>query len=377
MPGLLIAPSFTSLHSFIISSFFLVALIKLRNWLAWRRANPKSLPYPPGPTCWPIIGNLFDLARENESAKYNLMSKKYGDLFFLSIMGQNLLFVNSFKVAYDLFERKSSIYSDRKRSIMINELLLRSPSNLINHLRLNAGGVIMGVTYGIEDESENDRLEPKDDNASIQEVIRNCAGLAYAASAESTTSTLTTFILAMVLNPQALHKAQAELDEVVGHSRLPDEKDRPHLPYVGAIVKEVLRWNPVAPLGLPHMLSQDDEYNGTILRDPEVFPDPHAFKPERFLNDDSQECNISPLHPLSSAFGYGRRACPGRFMAEQQLFITIATILALFEIGPGLDEKGSPARVEARFTSGMICHPVPFEYTIKPRGEYVNTLLES
>jgi cytochrome P450 len=59
--------------------------------------------------------------------------------------------------------------------------------------------------------------------------------------APQTTSTLATFILAMVLNPQVLHKAQAELDEVVGYSRLPDEKDRPHLPYVSAIVKEVLR----------------------------------------------------------------------------------------------------------------------------------------
>lgn len=63
----------------------------------------------------------------------------------------------------------------------------------------------------------------------------------FTSGLRQTTSTLATFILAMVLNPQVLHKAQAELDEVVGHSRLPDEKDRPHLPYVSAIVKEVLR----------------------------------------------------------------------------------------------------------------------------------------
>jgi cytochrome P450 len=104
----------------------------------------------------------------------------------------------------------------------------------------------------------------------------------------------------------------------------------------------------------PSRISHSLSFCRTILHDPEVFPDPLTFNPDRFLNNDSHETNISPLHPLSSAFGYGRRACPGRYMAEQQLFITVATILALFEIGPGLDEKGSPVRAEARFTSGMI-----------------------
>lgn len=53
----------------------------------------------------------------------------------------------------------------------------------------------------------------------------------------------------MVLYPAVQAKAQAELDSAIGSGRLPDYNDRPSLPYINAIVKEVLRWNPVAPLG--------------------------------------------------------------------------------------------------------------------------------
>lgn len=64
-----------------------------------------------------------------------------------------------------------------------------------------------------------------------------------------TVSSLSSFFLAMVLHPAVQVKAQAELDSVIGSGRLPDYNDRPSMPYINAIVKEVLRWNPVAPLG--------------------------------------------------------------------------------------------------------------------------------
>lgn len=57
------------------------------------------------------------------------------------------------------------------------------------------------------------------------------------------------FFLAMVLYPEVQKKAQAELDAVVGADRFPTFEDRAQLPYVDAMVKEVLRWNPVVPMG--------------------------------------------------------------------------------------------------------------------------------
>ena len=56
----------------------------------------------------------------------------------------------------------------------------------------------------------------------------------------------------MVLNPRVMEKAQAELDRVVGKGRLPDFSDWDDLPYINAIVKEVIRWNPPPPYRRPN-----------------------------------------------------------------------------------------------------------------------------
>ena len=70
------------------------------------------------------------------------------------------------------------------------------------------------------------------------------------------------FLAAMVLFPEVQRKAQAELDAHVGPGRLPDFGDYDSLVYVRAVALEALRWNPVAPLGLPHKVAADDEYMG-------------------------------------------------------------------------------------------------------------------
>jgi cytochrome P450 len=60
---------------------------------------------------------------------------------------------------------------------------------------------------------------------------------------------MTMFILLMVLYPEVQRKAQAELDRVVGTSRLPDFGDREDLVYVKAVITELLRWYQATPMG--------------------------------------------------------------------------------------------------------------------------------
>ena len=123
----------------------------------------------------------------------------------------------------------------------------------------------------------------------------------------------------MVLNPQVMKKAQDELDRVIGKDHLPDFSDRTNLPYIDAVVKEVLRWNPPLPVGLPSKVTQDDVYRGyfipagatvfsntwAVLRDPNTYPDPSAFNPDRFLKDG--EINPLVFNPEDRVFGSGRR----------------------------------------------------------------------
>jgi cytochrome P450 len=61
-----------------------------------------------------------------------------------------------------------------------------------------------------------------------------------------------TFLVACLLRPDAQKKAQDEIDAIVGRERLPTFEDRPRLPFVDAMCKEVLRWRPVTPLGASH-----------------------------------------------------------------------------------------------------------------------------
>lgn len=85
------------------------------------------------------------------------------------------------------------------------------------------------------------------------------------ANMNQTVSSIGTFFLAMALNPEVQQKAQDEIDRVIGTSQLPTLADRDRLPYVNAVVKEVFRWHPVVPMGIPHMSTADDMYDGYYI----------------------------------------------------------------------------------------------------------------
>ncbi|KAF5381630.1 hypothetical protein D9615_005548 [Tricholomella constricta] len=234
---------------------------------------------------------------------------------------------------------------------------------------INAGRASASFVSNLMGDLES--AESKDSPEKDVELVKACAGMSYAAGTESTLSALSSFVLAIVCHPEVQAKGQEELDRVIGYTRLPDFSDRESLPYITAIVKELLRWSPVAPLGLPHMATNNDEYNGffipagttivgntwAILHNPITFPNPSVFNPDRFLVSGPHKgssTDLSPLDPLSVTFGYGRRICPGRYLAEAQLWISIACMLAVFNISPGVDESGRKINPEPAFTSGLI-----------------------
>ncbi|KAI0674628.1 cytochrome P450 [Trametes maxima] len=228
--------------------------------------------------------------------------------------------------------------------------------------------------------------------AADEELIKAAAASLYSGGADTTPSSMTAFILAMTLHPTIQARAQHELDTVLGPSwtRLPTFADRARLPYVNAIVLEVLRWNPAVPLGLAHRLTQDDVYRGwvvpkgtvvwaniwSMLRDPAVFPEPANFRPERFLNVDGTLRELERYEdPSVIGFGFGRRICPGMSFAMNSIFIGIANMLYLFNISKAKDENGEEIVPEVDFR-GFISHPVPFRCNIQPRSEEAAALIQ-
>jgi len=193
----------------------------------------------------------------------------------------------------------------------------------------------------------------------------------------------------MVLHPEVQKNAHAELDRVVGPDRLPAFEDRASLPYIEAIVSELLRWHVATPLGGPRYIYVDDEYQGyripkqtfilgnawAILHDPVQYPDPDKFIPERFLSEDGTY-NRSVQDPDIACFGFGRRICPGRHLARDMLYIHVASTLHAFDITSALDDNGEPIEIEYAVTPGFKVDPIPFKCAIKPRAGFTEALTE-
>lgn len=108
----------------------------------------------------------------------------------------------------------------------------------------------------------NRHLVSEPDDTEREDILKDVAQAVNGAGTDTSSNVLVKFIAAMVLNPDAQVKAQKELDDVIGSFTLPSFSDRNRLPYIQNLIKEVMRWHPVAPLGIPHMCYQDDNYRG-------------------------------------------------------------------------------------------------------------------
>ncbi|KAH9039868.1 cytochrome P450, partial [Lactarius pseudohatsudake] len=464
-----------------------------------------GLPYPPGPKRIPIIGNLLDMPSREEWVTYKKWSDQYGsDVVHVDVLGTHMVIVNSAKAANELFDKRSSIYSDRYlhlgmdwatgfipygarwRSLRrglhahfhpaaaktyrpleqhaVHRLLrnlLQEPESFSHHLRHMAGQVILAIAYGIDVRPQGDPYvalaekalhavslassmggglfdlvpwlihmpywfpgasfkregrnrqphvtamidEPYalvqaalvdgtanssvaatlttqlNDKSTTEEILlaKILPGNMYLGGADTTVAALQTFFLAMALYPEVQRAAQAEIDAVLGDSRLPDFSDEDKLPYVSAVLKEVLRWHPVAPLGIPHRVTKGDMYEDyfipagsivignawAIMHDPATFPEHSRFQPERWLAPGA------PAFP-DVAFGFGRRECPGRFMARESVWAAIVGVLAAFEISPVEDDP--PKEL---FASGIVAYPEPFKCLVHPRSEAFAALVRA
>lgn len=239
-------------------------------------------------------------------------------------------------------------------------------------------------------------LDEKEGEATAEdeEFIQAAAASLYSGGADTSPTSLTAFILAMTLYPTVQARAQKEIDDLLQTSscppRLPTISDKDRLPFVSAVVKEIWRWNPIVPLGLPHLVTEDDVYRGytiekgtvvwaniwSILHDTETFTDPSEFKPDRFMKPDGTLETEGPAEVVTSAFGFGRRVCPGLYLAETNVFLTVVTVLYFFHITKAVDETtGAEITPEVEF-EGFICHPRPFKCQIKPRTPELESFLK-
>ncbi|KAJ7146876.1 cytochrome P450 [Mycena epipterygia] len=212
-----------------------------------------------------------------------------------------------------------------------------------------------------------------------ESTIKATAASMYLAGSDTTVAVLSVFVLALLANPDAQKKAQMEIDAVIGHGRLPNFNDEQSLPYVSALVKEVLRWKPVAPIGVPHVLAVEDEYRGyrlpagsiiignvwAIFQDEDMYPDPSAFKPERFLRDGK----LNPDVRDPQVFCIRLRAKDMSGTTHGDVFI--------FDITKAVGNDGEIIEPSYKFSPNIISAPLSFQCSIKPRSPDAVALVEA
>ncbi|CAO3645241.1 unnamed protein product [Cunninghamella blakesleeana] len=205
---------------------------------------------------------------------------------------------------------------------------------------------------------------------------------------DTTSNSLTWLAINLANHPDVQVKMQQEIDSfITKHGRYPTFQERDQVPYIVAVQRESLRSRPISPLGFPHVATKDivvHDYfipKGTILvssmtamhYNSDVYEDPTTFNPDRFLNY-SRTISASANDSIESRdqynFGWGRRICPGIYLAEVEMFYVVTRMVALTSIAKGLDKNGNEITIDPLVhvvDSSLVTSPKPFELRFIPR----------
>ncbi|OJI96603.1 hypothetical protein ASPVEDRAFT_78369 [Aspergillus versicolor CBS 583.65] len=228
-------------------------------------------------------------------------------------------------------------------------------------------------------------IEDQGKNGLSDEHTAYLGGILMEAGSDTTSSTLLSFLLAVLENPDALKRAQEDVDRVVGLERSPTMQDLEDLSYIEACMHETLRWRPVAAGGIPHLLTQTDTYKnyifpaGTIFfantwaihHDETEYSSPAVFNPDRWLGNKYGTTHILDLdihRRTSYGWGAGRRVCSGQNMAEASLKINIAKLVWAFDFERDGGQKVDGS-VDSGYEGGFLVCPKRFPIRITPRSE--------
>ncbi|XP_071944058.1 cytochrome P450 2U1-like [Antedon mediterranea] len=208
------------------------------------------------------------------------------------------------------------------------------------------------------------------DNESAEQIVLEL----FIAGTETTASTLKWAILYLALNRDIQAKVYDEIESVCGQTNPPTLKDRPKLVYTEAVMMEVTRIRPVAPLGVPHAVLHDTYYEGhfipkgttvipniwAVMHDQTTWHEPEKFKPERFIDEKSNLIKIEQLIP----FSVGRRSCPGEQLARINLYLFFTHLVHQFkfELPPDKPRPTTEPHV------GATLSPKPYQLIITKRN---------
>nr|XP_040041230.1 cytochrome P450 2J6-like [Gasterosteus aculeatus aculeatus] len=301
---------------------------------------------------------------------------EYGDEKFLKLM----------KWFGDALELEASIWAQLYNSFPVLMRRLPGPHKDLQHIWNNVKDFI-----GVELKEHKQNWDPSDqrdyidcylneiqtskgqaDNTFDEENLVLCVLDLFLAGSETTSTTLRWAFLYMVKYPEIQAKVQAEIDRVIGQSRLPSMEDRANMPYTDAVIHEVQRMANIVPLSLPHITSKDIQLGGytipkgvtiipnltSVLFDKNEWETPDTFNPGHFLNAEGKFVKSAAFIPFSA----GKRLCLGENLAKMELFLFFTSFMQrfTFSMPPGVKPV-----MDFRF--GITLAPFPYEVCVTSR----------
>eukprot|EP00914_Ancora_sagittata_P023893 GHVO01047616.1.p1 GENE.GHVO01047616.1~~GHVO01047616.1.p1 ORF type:complete len:243 (-),score=26.59 GHVO01047616.1:88-723(-) len=197
----------------------------------------------------------------------------------------------------------------------------------------------------------------------------------------TTTTTLYELILVLLHYPEKHKKMMKEIEEVIGN-RVPALNDRNNMPYMNAVLTEIMRFISVGPLGITHRSVVDSDILGTkipndsqvmpnmylVHYDKEIFGDPEVFRPERYLD---KEGELLPADDTvwrhTIPFGMGPRVCAGMMFAQYRLFLWTCILYQRFDIQADPNHPLSSCDIQTFDLNGLtlMCKPYKAKFIAK------------
>ncbi|XP_070592707.1 steroid 21-hydroxylase-like [Erythrolamprus reginae] len=383
--------------------FLAVALLWwFQGALRWRK-QPWELP---GPSPWPLVGNLHHLLHADLPVHFLQLAQHYGPIYRLQCGKKVVVVLNSAELIREALMRKWSDFAGR-------------PHNFSAHLISKGGKDLSLGNY-----TPTWRLQRKLAHMAFQRCLRgdmekivqdqaqhlskvfhsyngqpvdvahifsrhSCAvistlifGAADISTIEEMHNCMTELVeywssaSVQILDFLPIFRIQEqihqELTTVVGSHHDPTYSDQEQLPYLRATIWETLRLRPSAPLALPHMAIRNTSLSGfsipkgtTVIpnlygahHDEAKWPCPLEFRPERFLEGDASVEARRNLVPFSC----GARVCLGETLARMESFLFLAYVLRDFQLLPASAGCLPDLRGSFRF----LIHCKPFRVRLVP-----------
>ncbi|XP_067453516.1 cytochrome P450 2J4-like [Thunnus thynnus] len=213
----------------------------------------------------------------------------------------------------------------------------------------------------------------KESDLGFNEInLTMCSVDLFLAGTETTSTTLQWALVYLIKNPDIQEKVQAEIDRVIGETRLPTMADRPNLPYTDAVIHEIQRMGNIVPLNGFRMAAKDTTLGGyfipkgtsllpmltSVLFDKTEWETPDTFNPGHFLDANGKFVKREAFLPFSA----GKRVCLGEGLAKMELFLFLVGLLQKFSFsvpdGVVLSTEG---------VTGTTRVPHPFKVYAKAR----------